>query len=139
MSEIEAKVIQKYTKVSTPKLIQRATKYFNLYIRHRDSHGDYFQCISCKEVKSIHQMNAGHYLSAGNNGPVRFDEDNVHGQCIRCNMHMSGNLLGYREGIIQKIGKDRVETIEKKSKMRGFRWDRFALIEIIETYKLKSK
>lgn len=139
MFEIESKVIQKYSKVSTPKLIQRATKYFNLFIRNRDSHGNYFQCISCKEVKSLHQMNAGHYLSAGNNGAVRFNEDNVHGQCVRCNMHMSGNLLGYRDGIIEKIGKERVQAVEQKSKMKGFRWDRFALIEIIEIYKQKSK
>jgi hypothetical protein len=32
-----------------------------------------------------------------------------------------------------------VEAITQKSQMRGFKWDRFALIDLIEEYKKKSK
>jgi hypothetical protein len=135
----DSKTIKKYEKVTLPKLIERATKYFNLFIRKRDSEDGWFQCISCGDHKSLDAIQAGHYLSAGHNGAVRFDERNVHGQCIRCNMYLSGNLLPYRENLIQKIGLCEVEAITQKSQMRGFKWDRFALIDLIEEYKKKSK
>jgi hypothetical protein len=136
---MEAKTIKKYNAKSTPDLIKLATKHFNEFIRKRDSTEGIFRCISCQQVKTTDKMHAGHYLSAGNNGAVRFDERNVHGQCSECNMHMHGNLLPYRTNLIRKLGEEEVEAIEIKSKMNGFRWDRFALIEIIETYKLKKK
>ena len=135
----DTKIIKKYEKATVPNLIARATKYFNAYIRKRDSKEGWFRCISCGDNKSVDKMQAGHYLSAGHNGAVRFDERNVHGQCHRCNLFLSGNLLEYRENLIQKIGLCEVEAIHQKSQMRGFKWDRFALIEIIETYKQKSK
>lgn len=87
-------------------------------------------------------MNAGHFYSAGQNSITRFDEDNVHGQCIRCNMHLHGNLAEYQKNIIDKIGVERFEKLENKigiAKRNGFKWDRFGLIEIIEKYKKLNK
>lgn len=81
-------------------------------------------------------MNAGHYKSAGHNGSIRFNEDNVHGQCVRCNLHLHGNEVNYREGLINKIGIDKVELLESFARQMH-KWDRFGLIYVIETYKAK--
>ena len=135
--ELTAKTIQKYSKKSIAQLLKKATEVFNRYIRDRDRDGDYFTCISCGQMKPVSKMQAGHYLSAGHNGVVRFHEDNVHGQCIRCNMHLHGNQERYRAGLIRKIGVERVEALEQLSRMSGHKWDRFGLIHLIETYKRK--
>lgn len=136
---MKADLFKSHSKKSIPDLIKLAEKHFNKFIRLRDSKDEYFTCISCNQVKHTSLMHAGHYLSAGNNGSVRFDERNVHGQCSRCNTHLHGNLIPYRENLIRKLGFMEVEALEMKAKMRGFRWDRFTLIDIIETYKLKIK
>src|SRR5688572_21842229 len=77
-------------------------KVFNTFIRLRDTqtgliHGTkYFVCISCGESKELSEMHAGHYWPAGGHEAVRFDEDNVHGQCRHCNYFKHGNEKGYR-------------------------------------------
>lgn len=136
---MEAKHLKRYSKKSVPDLIKLATKHFNKFIRMRDSLDDYFKCISCGHPKSLDLMHAGHYLSAGNYGAVRFDERNVHGQCSKCNTHLHGNLQEYRAKLIHKIGLEEVEALEMKAKMPGHRWDRFGLIEIIIIYQNKTK
>lgn len=136
---LKVKSIQRYSKKSIPELIKLATKYFNLYIRHRDTKDGSFTCISCGATKSATLMHAGHYLSAGHHGAVRFDEQNVHGQCPHCNTFLHGNLIGYRVGLEKKIGMEALQALEQKSKMKGFRWDRYSLIDIITTYQHKCK
>lgn len=136
---MEAKEIQRYKDKSVPQLLKIATKHFNLFIRNRDSKNGYFKCISCQKVKSVDQMCAGHYLSAGNNSVFRFDELNVNGQCnAYCNMFLSGNLVNYRMGLVNKIGKENVEWLEQNAK-KPYRWDRFTLIDIIIKYKSLNK
>jgi len=135
---MEAKQIQKYKDKTVPKLLQLAQKVFNAYIRKRDNLGNYFVCISCQKPKALGQMHAGHFFSAGHNPSVRFDEDNVHGQCIHCNTYQHGNLAKYKDNLIRKIGKERFEALEVKvgfEKRVGKKWDRFELIEVIEKYK----
>ena len=71
---------------------------------------------------------------------VKFNEDNVHSQCKRCNYFLSGNLLPYRDNLILKIGQERFDKITlttQMSKKYGFKWDRFYLLDVIEKYKNK--
>lgn len=83
-------------------------KIFNKYIRLRDKDEP---CISCGKPKGGGEQ-AGHYRSVGGNPELRFDENNVHGQCIRCNMHLHGNLIEYRKGLIDRVGLHVVEWLE---------------------------
>jgi len=139
--EISAKVIQKYKQYSVAKLLKMAEKYFNAFIRLRDDLGGYFICISCKKTIAITadgSYHAGHYLSAGNHSYTRFNELNVHGQCLKCNHFLSGNLINYRINLIKKIGEPAVLELEA-FKNFSMKWDRLELIAIIETYKLKLK
>jgi hypothetical protein len=135
---LEASIIQKYKGKTIPSLLKLATKHFNAYIRKRDSKETHFVCISCNKPKTLSQMHAGHYYSAGYHSSVRFDEDNVHGQCVHCNTFLHGNLINYKNNLLRKIGSDRMEELNIKvgfEKRSVFKWDRFSLIEIIEKYK----
>ena len=132
--------IQKYRSKSIPNLIQIATRHFNAFIRKRDNFGYYFICISCQKPQKLSQMQAGHFYPANNNNAVRFDEDNVHGQCYECNCTKEGNVALYKENLLIKIGDERIQELQQKvgdEKQNGFKWDRFDLIGIIEKYKAK--
>ncbi|MGS1071508.1 recombination protein NinG [Burkholderia glumae] len=81
---------------------------FNAWVRARD---DGRTCISCRR-RTKGQWHAGHYRSVGSEPALRFEPDNVHLQCARCNLHLSGNLIKYRINLIKKIGIERVEWLE---------------------------
>tara|TARA_B100000287_G_scaffold9592_1_gene9641 strand:+ start:4584 stop:5006 length:423 start_codon:yes stop_codon:yes gene_type:complete len=113
-----------------------ATKHFNKFIRDRDKDKP---CISCGKHTTLQ---AGHFYSAGKHSSVRFNEDNVHGQCVSCNYFKSGDLLNYRTNLIEKIGVDRFEKLTlnvMQTKQTGYKFDRFFLIEVIEKYKALNK
>ena len=118
-------------KKSVSQLIAIAVRHFHKFIRTRDKD---LPCICCGKYTTLQ---AGHFYSASNSS-VRFNEDNVHGQCKKCNYFLSGNLLPYRENLIKKIGQERVDKITlnvEMSKKFGFKWSRLFLIETILKYK----
>lgn len=83
---------------------------FNQWIRLRDADEP---CISCGRPPSWQgQWDAGHYRSRGSSPALRFDPDNVHKQCGPCNVHLSGNLIEYRVGLIERRGIRVVERLE---------------------------
>lgn len=82
---------------------------FNAYIRARDKGRP---CISCG-APWTDEHQAGHYVPVSSGNVLRFDEDNCHGQCRRCNMELSGNLAAYRIGLIGRIGHDAVCRLEQ--------------------------
>lgn len=115
-------------------LTKKAQTYFNAYIRARDNHKT---CVSCDKPLGS-KFDAGHYYSAGGFGSVRFNELNVHGQCVYCNQHLHANLLNYQIGIEQRIGGEALmELHEQAHKVR--KYTREELRDIIETYKRKTK
>lgn len=110
-------------------LVKAAQLVFNKYIRERDKDE---LCISCKQKPK--KVNAGHFWNANNHWNVRFDEDNVHVQCERCNSYLSGNLLEYRTNLITKIGAERFNQLEARARVtRKFTKDE--LKELIKKYK----
>jgi hypothetical protein len=114
-------------------LVKAAQLVFNKYIRERDKDE---LCISCKQKPK--KVNAGHFWNANNHWNVRFDEDNVHVQCERCNSYLSGNLLEYRTNLLTKIGAERFNQLEARARVtRKFTKDE--LKELIKKYKEKYK
>ncbi|MFW9088201.1 recombination protein NinG [Pseudomonas sp. P2758] len=82
---------------------------FNAWIRARDAGQP---CISCGTTADV-QYCAGHYRTTAAAPELRFDPLNVHLQCNRnCNMGKSGNLLGYRPRLLEKIGAEKLEWLE---------------------------
>jgi ribonuclease I len=100
------------TTTTIPKLLAKAQKIFNAYIRLRDSEDGYFTCISCSKTLPVSQMNAGHYVPVKNGSYLRLHEWNVNGECCRCNAFDEFHLIGYRRNLIDKIGLDAVEWLE---------------------------
>lgn len=125
-------------KVKTiPQLKKDAVKHFNAFIRSRDQG---LPCISCGSPSFEH---AGHFYSGGHYEYLRFDPDNVHGQCLRCNYFLSGNLNQYRINLEKRIGKERLQKLDDladySKRVRVLKRDRFFYEDVINTYKLKIK
>lgn len=95
---------------SRPDWLKDLQRVFNEFIRLRDAD---LPCISCGRYHQG-QWHAGHYRSVGACPELRFNEDNTHKQCSACNNHLSGNILEYRLGLIEKIGIERVEFLERQ-------------------------
>jgi len=115
--------------VPLPKLLAKAQIVFNAWIRIRDQNAG---CISCGgEVQQ-----AGHYYSQGHHSALRFDERNVHGQTVRCNCFLHGNLINYRKGLVKRYGEKYVLDLEKDAETNPIKkWSRIELEEILNKYK----
>lgn len=102
-------------KKTIPKLKKEAQLYFNKYIRERDTlMGQTFKCISCGKTLPIEKMQAGHYFPVKGFDWMRFDEDNVHGECQYCNGFNKAHLIYYTWNLLLKIGnKDYNKLLEK--------------------------
>jgi len=84
-----------------------AERHCNAYIRARDPD----VCISCGVTHSS-AWQAGHFISVGSNSTLRYNEDNIHKQCVQCNLFKGSNATQYRIGLVAKIGIERVEALE---------------------------
>ena len=88
----------------------------NKFIRLRDKDKN---CISClKPLKS--KYDAGHYRSVGSSPELRFEELNIHAQCVHCNQYLHGNLINYRVNLIKRIGLKKVKWLEKKHDSKNY-------------------
>jgi hypothetical protein len=110
-----AQVERREIKVRKEKLKSRAdhlkdTQHaFNAWIRARDAGQP---CISCGTTADV-QYCAGHYRTTAACPELRFEPLNVHLQCNKnCNLSKSGNILGYRPRLLEKIGAEKLAWIE---------------------------
>lgn len=127
--------------------IKKAQKAFNDYIRERDKD---LPCICCgsfgdgEEWLTGGKWDCGHWLGRGAYPELRFHEDNAHKQLKSCNGGSSkyakkGRTVaaGYRDGLIKKIGLERVEWLEGPHEAK--KYTVIQLQEIEATYKAKLK
>jgi len=132
-----------YKDKKVSELLRLATKYFNKFIRLRDTdENGYGRCISSGKLLKYgtEEAQAGHYWSAGKFPRLRFNEYNVNLQSRNVNYYKEGDHETYRKNLIKKYGKKIVEELDKIAEDRSpFKWDRDYLIEVIETYKQKCK
>ncbi|MEK9207562.1 MAG: recombination protein NinG [Patescibacteria group bacterium] len=92
---------------SLPALKKRTQTIVNAYIRLRDTG---YPCMACKKYCSPGQ--AGHYISQGQHGALRYNLDNIWKCCVACNLFKHGNLIEYRIHLVEKIGEKRVKYLE---------------------------
>jgi len=129
--------MKKISNLTVPKLKKKLDRLFSQFIKLRDGGQDYFKCISCQKTKPLNQFNAGHYWSRRYMS-TRYDEKNVNGQCIHCNMFLSGNIQGYTTGLIKKYGSEILQLLEiKKNNISNL--GKFELGVLIDEYKSKIK
>lgn len=101
----------KLRRSATRKLAKaKADKYFSMYIRLRDTGKP---CVTCGNYT---ELQCGHFLSRRFE-PVRFDEKNANGQCLKCNKHEYGNQFQHGVIVDELHGKGTAEELLFKSKM----------------------
>ena len=116
--------------------IKRRTQgIFNEYIRLRDKA---MPCISCSNHSD--KLQAGHFFPVKGYDALRFDEDNVHGECPRCNLFDDAHLIYYQDNLKDRIGQERLEILKAKAKalkQAKIYFTKEELLSLQETYKNK--
>jgi hypothetical protein len=134
--QIRSQIREQREKLKTrQQWLKEAQSEVNKYIRYRDELAG-LPCISCGRHHSG-SYDAGHYRSVSAAPQLRFDEANVHRQCVPCNQHKSGNAIEYRKGLVARIGAQEVERIESDS--RVVKWSIEDAKRIKAEYKDKSE
>ena len=99
----------------------RAWKVFSKWIRARDKN----ICFTCGGLGN----QAGHFIPRSISNYLYFSEDNVHAQCLRCNVFLSGNSDEYAE----RLGNDIVMRL-RIDKRKVKQWTVQELIKLKEKY-----
>lgn len=114
--------------------LKQAQIAFNSYILERDKAQP---CISCGTQQPV-LYQAGHYKSVGAHPELRFDESNCHKQCgMNCNNMLSGNIVNYRLGLVDRIGQEELDWLEGPHDSMKLLIEE--IIEIKTIYKAKLK
>lgn len=100
-------VMKQYKKKKKRKnKLDKTQTIVNEYIRRRDAN-PVGGCISCGcRVRYGESMySAGHYYTRGARSDLRFNENNIHGQCNKCNVYGDAEtMVKFKENVIKKIG-----------------------------------
>lgn len=117
-------------KVKTSQLKKKLWHVFSQYIRKRDGG----VCFTCGATGlSGSNYHGGHFIKRSVGGlALYFNEDNVHGQCLRCNLWLDGNQYEYGK----KLGEEKVQELYK---IKNQIIKDFPYLEKIEYYKNKIK
>ena len=116
-------------------VLKAAQIVFNTYIRLRDKNKN---CISCDKKLIGNDVNASHFFSVGAYPNLRFNEDNVHSSCIRCNKELHGNIKEYDLRLPNRIGIESYnKLLEDRNKPLKLTLD--DVKELIAIYKQKIK
>ncbi|TDQ27678.1 recombination protein NinG [Tenacibaculum caenipelagi] len=136
--ELEAVKEEKKQRNGLASLLKSVRDVCHKYIRLRDIGKP---CISCGEpYHKDHQ--AGHFYKAELFSSIKFNEDNIHGQCVQCNIRRKGNESEYRVRLPNRIGKERFENLNEIAaldKQINHKWDREELKRIRNYYNQKLK
>lgn len=111
---------------------------FNKYVRLRD---EGLPCISCgrlPEQKYGGSMDCGHYRSRGAASHLAFNLHNTAGQCVFCNRNMSGAQKAFELGLIDRIGAEKVESLNNDNSNRKFDIPYLQRIKSIFTRKARA-
>ena len=109
------------------KVKQDLQKIVNKYIRLRDSGKP---CVSCGQFKVLQ---AGHYYAVSGYDALRFDPDNIHGECSGCNCFNESHLILYSKNILDRIGVESLKELDERAaeyKRSGYKWTRGELEEL---------
>lgn len=88
-------------------------KLFSKFVRNRDK----YKCVCCGKEATGSGMHGGHFITGATCPPkLFFDETNVHAQCYRCNINLSGNWVVYEKFMIDTYGEDHVADLKRRQK-----------------------
>lgn len=129
---------EKKERESLSRAIRFTTLKVHKYVRLRDKGKP---CISC-DCEWHDDFQAGHFYSAGKYTSIKFDLDNINGQCPQCNIFNEGEHDRYALSLPNRIGDDRHQNLIKRAQMslkHVKKWTRIELKEIQKGINLKLK
>ena len=130
-----AKAPLKKKKLPSISLLKRkADTAFSIWIRNRDSKNGVNKCFTCGVVKTIKELQAGHFISRRYLS-LRYDETNVNCQCVGCNVFSQGNGSAYALNLTRKYGHEILEALEIR-KNTLVKFTRKDYEELIKKYKI---
>lgn len=92
-------------------LKQLAQKLVNQYARMRDERERGLVCCTCGHRDSG-QFDGGHFLPTSGYSAIRYNTNQIHLQCKRCNRFNGGMPKEYRLFMINRYGLEYVENLE---------------------------
>ena len=100
------------------KLVKEADDAFQMMVRYRDN----FKCITCGRQFPFGErtlLHAGHFISRVHKA-TRWDEQNVHAQCAKCNLMQSRGSIytihAYEKALKWLYGDEIVEDLIQRSR-----------------------
>ena len=121
------------------KMVASLDRIFSKYIRLRDSdRNGICRCITCNRPFHWKDGDAGHFLTREKMA-TRWNEQNVHAQCIQCNRFKAGNQHEHGQRIDRLYGKGTAERLKAIGGARGTKVHYYWIEEEIKKYKQKVK
>jgi len=110
-------------------------KICSQYIHERDKN----KCFTCGKHCVGRDCQTGHYIPmALCNFILKYNIDNLHIQCSRCNIWLGGNGARYHIEMVKKYGQEFVDNLWKLN-VPVIKWEEEDYKRMIEYYKLKLK
>jgi len=119
------------------KVINKLDIAFSKYIRLKNSFMGEATCVTCGVTKPWKQMQAGHYESRGHYA-TRWDEQNVHVQCVGCNVFKKGNYTVYARYMVRRYGEGILEELAVRS-VTTVKMPTSDLIDLVFEYRDKAR
>lgn len=118
-------------------LKKKADEVFSQWIRISaiDPTDDLVKCVTCPAKKPWKEMQAGHYETRGTIY-LRYDERNVHPQCVGCNVFKKGNYPRYATWMLKTYGPTILDELEEESQTLVYN-ARTLYEDVISQYKAK--
>lgn len=95
---------------------------FSKYIRLRDSlhvnPGSTIKCVTCGSYVAIKKSQAGHFQSRKYKN-IKYDEMNVHAQCIGCNNWGGGEQDIHAQYILKHYGQEELDRLRNARYQHG--------------------
>ena len=88
-----------------------AWKAMSEYTRRKNADANgMVKCVTCGIVLHWTEVHAGHYIPEHTCSILRFDRDNIHPQCPKCNRYHNANLARYTLYMLDKYGLEFVQN-----------------------------
>lgn len=120
-----------------PQWKAEAQAVFNRYVRLRDAGKPCISCGATPAQKFGGTMDCGHYRTRGSASHLAFNLHNTAAQCVRCNRDQAGAQKAFEQGLIVRIGLEKVEAINNDNRTRTFTKEYYQRIKSIFTRKAR--
>lgn len=129
---------KKPKKTDRQKLIRKLDDVFSQFIRLRDSDNNgVCKCITCGQFDHWQSCDAGHFITRDNMA-TRWDEENVHAQCQKCNRFLSGKQFEHGLAVDKRHGPGTASKLLVKSK-GVCNWQDFEIEKMASYYREQVK